>query len=113
MELNPNWLVAPIVIPMICAALGLTARRWSYARTARIQRGLATVAVTLNLLVAIAILIYTISGNRLVLQAGLWPAPFGITLFADGLSAIMLTLTGLLAAATVPTPWARWTNASA
>ena len=101
MELNPNWLVAPIVIPMICAALGLTARRWSYARTARIQRGLATVAVTLNLLVAIAILIYTISGNRLVLQAGLWPAPFGITLFADGLSAIMLTLTGILAAATV------------
>ena len=42
MEVNPNWLVAPIVIPMICAALGLTARRWSYPHTsahpARLQR---------------------------------------------------------------------------
>ena len=102
MDLNPNWLVAPVVIPLICAALSLTARRWSYHRTARIQRGLAAVAVTLNLLVAITLLVYTISGNnRLVLQMGLWPAPFGITLFADGLSAIMLTLTGILAAATV------------
>ena len=52
----------------------------------------------LEMMVAIAILLYTISDHRLVLQAGLWPAPFGITLFADGLSAIMLTLTAILAA---------------
>lgn len=101
MALNPNWLVAPIVIPMVGAALGLTARRWGGSRTTRIQRSLTSVAAGLNLLVAILILVATISGQRIVAQMGLWPAPFGITLFADGLSAIMLTLTAILVAATV------------
>ena len=98
--MNPNWLIAPIVIPMICAALGLTARRWRGRRTVYTQRGLSIVAVSLNLIIGLAILADTISGNRIVLQAGTWEAPFGITIIADGLSAIMLVLTGILAAAT-------------
>jgi len=104
MDLNSNWLVAPVIIPLICAALGLIARYWSrgdHGDVARIQRGLAIVAVALNLAVAVAILIETIGGQRMVLQVGDWDAPFGITLFADGLSAIMLALAGILAASVV------------
>ena len=30
MELNPNWLAAPIAIPLIAAAMGLPFTRWGY-----------------------------------------------------------------------------------
>ena len=88
--MNPNWLVAPIVIPMICAALGLTARRWRGRRTVYTQRVLSITAVTLNLIIGLVILAEIIGNDhRMVLQAGTWQAPFGITIVADGLSARM------------------------
>ncbi|MCB0188754.1 MAG: hypothetical protein KDE31_31005, partial [Caldilineaceae bacterium] len=103
MSLNPNWLVAPIVLPLIAAALGLVFSRWGYRQGAQIQRLIALLAVTGNLLVALLLLSVTIGQNeRVVYQMGLWPAPYGITIVADGLSAIMLTLTAILAAAIVP-----------
>ncbi len=102
MEMNPNWLVAPVVIPMVFAALGLVRVRLSQYESLEPQRNLAVIATILNLLVSVAILSHTINIGRLSLQVGTWPAPFGITLVADGLSGIMLTLTAILAAATVP-----------
>lgn len=100
MSFDPNWLAAPIAIPMVAAALGLTFARWGYRQAIQVQRALTLVAVILNLLIALWLLYYTIGHNeRLVLQMGLWPAPFGITILADGLSAIMLTLTAILAIA--------------
>ncbi|MCB0063844.1 MAG: hypothetical protein KDE19_17095, partial [Caldilineaceae bacterium] len=103
MTLNPNWLAVPIALPMVMAGLGLAFSRWGYRRSARVQRLLTLVAVTANLAVALLLLYATIGGDqRIVYQMGLWPAPFGITVVADGLSAIMLTLTAILAAATVP-----------
>jgi multicomponent Na+:H+ antiporter subunit D len=100
--MSANWLAAPIVIPLICAALGLLVTQKSRPRLLRLQRALAVIGVTANLLVALALLARTAgAGQRLVLQMGSWPAPFGITLVADGLAAIMLTLTGLLVTATV------------
>lgn len=102
MNLSPNWLAAPVVIPMILAALSIAFTRWGYRGAVKWQRYIATVAVTLNLAVAFLLLFYTLQGNRLVLQMGSWVAPFGITIFADGLSAIMLTLTAILAAAILP-----------
>ena len=41
MSLNPNWLVAPIVLPLIAAALGLVFSRWGYRQGAQIQRLIA------------------------------------------------------------------------
>lgn len=103
MNLNPNWLAAPIVIPMFAAALGLVSARWGYRQTTRVQQFLTVGAVSLNLLVAGLLFYQTIILNqRLVLQMGLWPAPFGISVVADGLSAIMLSLTAILAAAITP-----------
>ena len=102
MTLSPNWLAAPIVIPMLTAALSLAFTRWNRRTAAKRQRNLAAIAIGLNLAVALLLLVYTLSGNRLVLQMGGWAAPFGITVIADGLTAILLTLTGLVAAAMLP-----------
>lgn len=103
MNFHPNWLAAPIVIPLFTAALGLAFSRWGDRRTARVQQLLALIGITLNLALALWLLYHTIVLNeRLVLQMGLWAAPFGITVIADGLSAIMLTLTAILAAAITP-----------
>lgn len=103
MNLSPNWLAAPIALPMIAAALGLVFSRWGYRQAAQIQRWIALFAVGCNLVVALLLLNVTIGQNqRLVYQMGLWIAPYGITVVADGLSATMLTLTAILAAATIP-----------
>ncbi|HXF61274.1 MAG TPA: proton-conducting transporter membrane subunit [Caldilineaceae bacterium] len=101
MTLHVNWLSLPIVIPLLAAALGLPFIRWGLQRAARWQYRLALLGMVANLAVALVLLAYTVGGNRLVLQMGLWPAPFGITVMADGLTAIMLTLTAILALATV------------
>lgn len=102
MELNANWLAAPIVIPLVAGALGLLVAPGNRPFEVPVQRALALGAVGLNLLVALWLFTVTIfQEQRLVLQMGLWQAPFGITLFADGLSAIMLALTAVIALATV------------
>jgi multicomponent Na+:H+ antiporter subunit D len=102
MELNPNWLAAPIVIPLICAALGLLVVTRPRPEQLLIQRVLAVTATSLNLVVAVLLLAATaISEQRLVLYVGMWQAPFGITLVGDGLGAIMLVTTALLMLSTV------------
>ncbi len=102
MNLNPNWLAAPIVIPMLCAAFSLAFGRSGYRTAVRRQRRFAAVAVVANLAISLWILSVTLGGERIVLQMGGWAAPFGITFFADGLTAILLTLTAILAATALP-----------
>lgn len=102
MNLSPNWLAAPMIIPLLAAAFSLSFTRWGFRRTVRWQQNVALATVAANLFVAILILITTLNGQRIVLQMGQWQAPFGITVIADGLSAIMLTLTAILSAAIVP-----------
>jgi multicomponent Na+:H+ antiporter subunit D len=99
---SANWLAAPVVIPLLCAAIGLLFATRVHRTQLQIQRILVVVGVAANLVIALGLLAVTVGyGQRIVLYLGLWEAPFGITLVADGLSAIMLTLTGLLMAATV------------
>ena len=86
-----NLLIVPIVIPMFTAILLLLApvkigwQRWM---------GLAgSIAMT-----ASASLVFARAQQHgiLVLQAGGWPAPFGITLVADLLSSMLLVATGIV-----------------
>lgn len=103
MSLNPNWIAVPVALPLVAAALGLAFSRWGYRETSRIQRWITLVTVVANLAVALLLLNATIgSDQRIVYQMGLWLAPYGITVVADGLSSIMLTLTAILAVAIVP-----------
>jgi len=103
MTINPNWLAVPVALPLLGAALGLVVSRWGYRRSVQKQSWIALSVVILNLLMALRLAYVTIGGDqRIVLQLGLWEAPFGITIFADGLTTIMLSLTAILAVAIVP-----------
>jgi multicomponent Na+:H+ antiporter subunit D len=101
MSLSANWLAAPIVIPALTAALSFLFNRLGNARAVGWQYLLALLGALANLAVGITLLTITLGGQRVVLQMGTYPAPFGISFVADGLSATMLTLTGILAFATI------------
>jgi multicomponent Na+:H+ antiporter subunit D len=92
-----NALVAvPVVLPLAAAALGLVA--W---RSGRLQR-LVGLGGALGLLVAgVALLVVVEREGIVTLQMADWPAPFGITLVADLLSAILVVLTGVLGLAVI------------
>jgi multicomponent Na+:H+ antiporter subunit D len=90
-----HWLILPLLIPMLTAVLALMA-----FRSLRWQRGIS-LAGSLALLLAALGLLWTVHEQGIrALQVGNWPAPFGITLVADLLSAVMLTLAGLVALVT-------------
>ena len=74
-------LPAPLLIPLFCAILSLLARK-----SVATQRAVAVVGCFLNLLVS-ACLLYGVDKEGIqVVQAGSWPAPYGISLVVDRLS---------------------------
>ncbi len=86
-------LTLPLVIPLATAALCLLAWRFR-----SVQRMLG-IAGAFALLAAGAALLHAVLRDGVVAtQAGGWPAPFGITLVADLFSAVMVLVTGLIAA---------------
>ncbi|MBL9046257.1 MAG: monovalent cation/H+ antiporter subunit D [Tabrizicola sp.] len=88
-----HWLVAPIVLPALVAAAMLLALRGSLAA----QRGLAVVTVlALNAINVLLVRSVTETGPEAYFL-GDWPAPFGIVLVLDRLSAMMLALLAGLA----------------
>jgi multicomponent Na+:H+ antiporter subunit D len=89
-------LVLPIVLPLLTASLCLLA--W---RRPRVQHALS-VAGALGLLGVSAALLDAVWRVGIVAtQPGNWPAPFGITLVADLLSATMTLLAALAGLAVV------------
>ena len=88
-----HLLVLPIVLPAFTAALLLVLHRAPVA----MARALSAAATLGLFAAALAILVQAESGTPLVYQVGNWPAPFGIVLVVDRLSAFMLLLTALLA----------------
>jgi multicomponent Na+:H+ antiporter subunit D len=89
-------LVLPIGIPLTTAIAGLFTWRWR-----QWQRGLGVVGA-IALLVASAVLLWRVGrhGPQAV-WVGNWPAPFGIALIADLLSAIMVMLAATIGLAVV------------
>lgn len=84
----------PLVIPFATAVLCLLA--W---RSTEMQRGISLLGA-LGLLAASFRIFAEVSANGPVAaQAGGWPAPFGITMVADLLSAVMILLVGIVAVA--------------
>jgi multicomponent Na+:H+ antiporter subunit D len=84
-------LVTPILIPL--AACATTAVLWSRPAA---QRAVGLAAAAALLAATVALLAEVLSGGIVVGQMGNWPAPFGITLVVDHLSAAMLVITGLM-----------------
>lgn len=90
-----HWMILPVVLPALSGAFILLALRHDLM----VQRAVGLVASFGLLAVAIALLIAGLNNPPEMYKLGNWPAPFGIVLMLDGLSGLMLVLTGLLAVA--------------
>jgi multicomponent Na+:H+ antiporter subunit D len=84
----------PVAIPLAAVALTLLLRRWP-----ALQRGVMEAAVVLMLVADVLLLARVADGVAAVLNFGGWGAPFGVTFVADGLSAALCTVAGLVALA--------------
>ncbi|MBN2433484.1 MAG: Na+/H+ antiporter subunit D [Acidobacteria bacterium] len=83
--------VLPVIIPLLTAALSL-----AMARHRTLQRGLS-LAGSAGLVAAAVTLLATVRHEGIIaVEIGSWPAPFGIVLVADMLSAIMVLASSLL-----------------
>jgi multicomponent Na+:H+ antiporter subunit D len=91
-----NLLSLPVLVPLLAGALLLAVR----GRVARVV--VASVAASVTLAATIAIATRALAGDVLTLQMADWAAPFGITLVADGLSALLLVLSAFFGLLTVP-----------
>jgi multicomponent Na+:H+ antiporter subunit D len=84
-------LIAPILIPLLTATFAILASPW---RTA--QRVLGVAGAGALLAAGLGLLSDVWQNGIQVAFIGGWPAPFGITLVADLLSAIMVVLAGIM-----------------
>ena len=81
-------LVGPLLIPLATAIAG--AFGWGRAS---LQRGIGIAGAALLLAAALSLFVAVRRAGVLSAQVGSWPAPFGITLVADLLSALMVLVT--------------------
>lgn len=89
-----NLLFLPIVVPLVSGALCL-----AFWRSGMWQKSITLIGSLIYLLISIQVMQQTLAEGYLVLQVGHWPAPFGISLVTDVLSAIMVLLTGVVSLA--------------
>lgn len=103
---SQHLIVTPILLPMVTAALLLFIDERN--RTAKALVSLAAVV----LLLSNAIILFMVESGpnsfANVYLLGNWAAPFGIVLVIDGLSAMMLLLTAILAIAALVFSLAKW-----
>lgn len=88
-----HWIIAPVLLPALVAAVIILTARYQI----ELQRVLSLVATLVLLGMTTGLLVYSASGVIDVYELGNWPAPFGIVLVLDRLSAIMIMLTAVLA----------------
>jgi multicomponent Na+:H+ antiporter subunit D len=86
----------PVVIPFATAVLAMLA--W---RSIEAQRAISLIGAAALLASAAAIFLKVLAEGPVAMQAGGWPAPFGITFVADLLSAALVLLSALVALATL------------
>jgi len=101
-----HLIIAPILLPLMAAALLLF-----IDERQRVAKAMISLGSTL-LLAAVSLVLFRIesgpNGFDGVYLLGNWAAPFGIVLVLDGLSALMLLLTAVLAIAALVYSLARW-----
>ncbi|MDK4719268.1 monovalent cation/H+ antiporter subunit D [Rhizobium sp. CNPSo 3968] len=101
-----HLIIAPILVPLIAGALLVFIDERS-----RTLKALISLAATV-LLVGIALTLFLAEGGspgqERAYLLGNWSVPFGIVLVLDGLSALMLLLTSIVAVAALIFSLARW-----
>ena len=92
-----HWIIVPVILPALVAPFIVAAARYDILlqRVLGIAASVALLAVTAGL--------YWLASDGVVrpYALGNWPAPFGIILVLDRLSALMLLLTAVLAVVVV------------
>ncbi|RDB43527.1 monovalent cation/H+ antiporter subunit D [Halomonas sp. DQ26W] len=91
--MNQHLIIFPILLPMIGALALLLMGKASFTTHRRISVSLTAALVLISLL----LLSRAASGELTFYGLGNWQAPYGIVLMLDRLSALMLTLTAVLA----------------
>ncbi|WP_306151038.1 monovalent cation/H+ antiporter subunit D [Roseovarius sp. MMSF_3281] len=88
-----HWIIAPVILPALLAPIIAFVMRHDFT----LARA-ASVAGTLTLFgISIGLAITAMGGQTIAYTLGDWPAPFGIVLVLDRLSALMVLLTSALA----------------
>ena len=89
-----SWdLTLPLVLPFATAVIAYLTRFSSSGRWVSVTGSL------LQLLAAVSLMVVVLREGVIAGQMGGWPAPFGITLVADLLSAVMVLITSIVAVA--------------
>ncbi|MGJ8582771.1 MAG: monovalent cation/H+ antiporter subunit D [Marinosulfonomonas sp.] len=88
-----NLIIAPIVLPAVLAPFMLMVLRHHLD----LQRIFSIAGTVGFLAIALALFGQAADGDITVYELGAWPAPFGIVLVLDRLSALMVVLTAVLA----------------
>jgi multicomponent K+:H+ antiporter subunit D len=99
-----HWIVVPLVLPAIVAPLLILASRHNLAA----QRVVSIASSAALLAVAIGLYVLAQDGTVRPYLVGAWPAPYGIVLILDRLSATMVLLFAVLALAIVVYATAGW-----
>ncbi|AHM04115.1 Na(+) H(+) antiporter subunit D [Roseibacterium elongatum DSM 19469] len=88
-----HWIILPVILPaMLAPLIGFVMRHdMTLARTASVA------GTSLLLAIAIGLTVMAADGQTHIYRLGDWPAPFGIVLVLDRLSALMILLTSVLA----------------
>lgn len=85
-----SWfLVLPLLVPFATAVLSFLYRKRESGKWIAVTGSLVA------LLAALALMVQVLNADVVVGQMGNWPAPYGITLAADRLSAVMVLLTAI------------------
>ncbi len=109
--LMPHLILAPIMLPMLTAAIMLLLGE----ERQRLKLVINLVSTFIGLIIAIQLLRWSKmtggSATMGVYLPGNWPAPFGIVLVLDRLSAMMLVLTSFVALCSIIFAASRWHRA--
>jgi multicomponent K+:H+ antiporter subunit D len=106
-SMMPHLVVAPILLPMLTAALMLLLHE--DRRRAKVVMGISS--ALLGLVISTTLLIWVDVDGVVAYLPGNWPPPFGIALALDRLSAGMLVLTSTLGTCALTFAAARWHRA--
>lgn len=91
-----SWLLTlPILVPFCTAVLAFL------TRNSRLSGWLSVAGALLSLILAILLTATVMDRGVIAAQMSGWPAPFGITLVADYLSAVMVLITAIIGLAVV------------
>ncbi len=87
-----HWITLPTLIPAFTAVVLLLGARLELAT----QRSISVLSTLALIGVSFALVWQAASGDYVAYELGNWPAPFGIVLVLDRLSALMVLLTALV-----------------